>query len=94
MKRKLLIAVCALVIGLQLKAQDDIPPAPTGGSDIANIDPQAMLADSISSIKAAFGITNIGGETFAGFRFQPEFRIGKIAGFGLDIPVQFNVDTW
>lgn len=61
-------------------------------SDIPNIDPQAMLADSISSIRASFGITKIGDETFAGLRLQPEFRIWKI-GFGLDVPVQFNIDT-
>ena len=66
--------------------------SPAGGSDLANIDPQAMMADSLSSIKASFGITNIGGETYAGLRLQPEFRIAKI-GFGLDIPVQFNIDT-
>lgn len=62
------------------------------GSDVPNIDPQAMIADSISSIKASFGITKIGDQTFAGLRLQPEFRIWKI-GFGLDVPVQVNIDT-
>ena len=94
MKRKFLLGAIAFIITLQSIAQDEPPSPPAGGSDIANIDPQAMLADSISSIKAAFGLTTIGGETYAGFRFQPEFRIGKLIGFGLDIPVQFNVDTW
>ncbi|HCM75766.1 MAG TPA: hypothetical protein DIS90_05265 [Cytophagales bacterium] len=61
-------------------------------SDLATVDPQAMLADSISSIKASFGLTQIGGENYVGLRLQPEFRISKF-GFGFDIPVQFNVDT-
>lgn len=61
-------------------------------SDLATIDPQAMLADSISSIKASFGLTQIGGENYVGLRLQPEFRISKF-GFGFDIPVQFNIDT-
>lgn len=94
MKKNLLIAVCLLFVVFQSRSQDDSPPTPpAGGSDIANIDPQAMVADSISSVKAAFGITSIGGQTYAGFRFQPEFHIGKLIGFGLDVPVQFNVDT-
>jgi hypothetical protein len=88
MKKTLLIAFLASSM-LSLYSQDK-PPA---GSDLANIDPQAMLADSISSFKASFGITQIGGETYAGLRVQPEFRIGKLVGFGLDIPVQFNINT-
>ena len=95
MKLKLLLAVCVLFTSLQLQAQDDTPTTPPtgGGGDIPNIDPQAMLADSVNSIKAAFGITTIGGETYAGFRFQPEFHVGKMVGFGLDIPIQFNINT-
>lgn len=61
-------------------------------NDIPNIDPHTMLADSINSIKASFGITQIGGETYAGMRLQPEFRVWKI-GFGLDVPIQFNINT-
>jgi hypothetical protein len=89
MKKLLLLFFVALICLNTSHAQDN-PPA---GSDIPNIDPQAMLADSISAIKASFGITTIGGETYAGFRAQPEFRIGKLIGFGLDIPVQFNINT-
>ena len=89
MKKVLLVFFLAAISIANLAAQDT-PPA---GSDIPNIDPQAMLADSINAIKASFGITTIGGETYAGFRVQPEFRIGKLVGFGLDIPVQFNINT-
>jgi hypothetical protein len=89
MKKVLLVFFLAAINIANLAAQDT-PPA---GSDIPNIDPQAMLADSINAIKASFGITTIGGETYAGFRVQPEFRIGKLVGFGLDIPVQFNINT-
>jgi hypothetical protein len=85
MKKALFICLVTLITLSKLHAQ--------GGNDIPNVDPQSMLADSISSIKASFGITTIGGETYAGFRFQPEFRIGKLIGFGLDVPVQFNINT-
>jgi hypothetical protein len=63
-----------------------------GGDDIANIDPQAVLMDSVSSMKASFGLTKIGGETYAGVRLQPEFRIGRF-GLGLDVPLQVNIET-
>ena len=59
--------------------------------DIPNINPQAMVADSINSFKAAFGITQIGGETFVGTRLQPEVSLLKL-GFGLDVPIQFNIN--
>jgi hypothetical protein len=85
MKRILLLCLVSLITFSNLTAQS--------GSDIPNIDPQAMLADSVNAIKASFGITTIGGETYAGFRAQPEFRIGKLIGLGLDIPVQFNINT-
>jgi hypothetical protein len=88
MKKLLIISLLGLCLPVAMQAQDR--PAP--GSDIANVDPQAMLADSISAIKASFGITNIGGETYAGFRFQPDFRVWKI-GFGLDVPVMVNINT-
>jgi hypothetical protein len=89
MKKPLLLVLFALITLTATFAQDNPP-----GDDMANIDPQAMATDSLNSIKASFGMTTIGGETFVGMRLQPEFRIGKLIGFGLDIPVQFNVDTW
>lgn len=64
----------------------------TGGNDLATVDPQAILMDSLSSIRSSFGLTQIGGETYVGLRLQPEFRIGKF-GVGLDIPFQFNLNT-
>jgi len=64
----------------------------TSNNDLANIDPEAMAMDSLGSIKASFGLTKIGDETYAGLRLQPEFRVWKF-GFGFDIPIQFNVDT-
>lgn len=66
--------------------------AQQSGGEIPNIDPQAMAMDSLSSIRASFGITQIGGETYAGLRLQPQFQFGRI-GFGLDVPIQFNVET-
>ncbi len=66
--------------------------APPAGNDLANIDPQTMLMDSVGSIRASFGLTKIGDQTYAGLRLQPEFRIWKF-GFGFDIPLQFNIDT-
>ena len=89
MKKPLLIILLVTVSLVGAYAQDK----PAVGSDLANIDPRAMLADSVSAIKASFGITNINGETYAGLRLQPEFRIGKLVGFGLDIPVQFNIKS-
>lgn len=83
MKKLFLLSLFSAGLALATLAQS---------SDIPNIDPQAMLADSINSIKASFGITQIGGETYAGLRLQPEFRVWKI-GFGLDVPIQFNINT-
>jgi hypothetical protein len=60
--------------------------------DLANIDPEAVLMDSLNSIKSSFGVTKIGGDYYAGVRVQPEFRVGKF-GFGFDIPVQINLNT-
>ncbi len=86
MKKQLLVALFIVSTILISRAQE------AGGDDMATIDPQAMLMDSVSSIKATFGLTQIGGENYVGLRLQPEFRISKI-GFGLDIPIQFNIDT-
>ncbi|GHM98583.1 hypothetical protein WSM22_00730 [Cytophagales bacterium WSM2-2] len=84
MKKIYLLSLFVLISLIKVQAQ---------GSDLANIDPQAMATDSLSKIKASFGVTTIGGQTYAGFRFQPEFHFGKLIGFGLDVPVQFNIDT-
>jgi hypothetical protein len=88
MKKIILFIFLAASAMIASHAQDTQP----SGNDLANIDPEAALMDSVSSIKASFGITKIGDETFAGLRLQPEFRVWKF-GFGFDIPLQFNVDT-
>jgi hypothetical protein len=87
--KKGLLLILLLTFGFCGFAQDEGSAA---GSDIATVDPTAILMDSASSIKTSFGLTQIGGETFVGLRLQPEFRIGKF-GFGLDIPLQFNLNT-
>ena len=97
MKKTLLILFLALSTIVVSYAQDEPTEVPRdihapGGDDIATVDTQQMLMDSASNIKASFGLTKIGEETYAGMRFQPEFRIAKF-GFGFDIPIQVNIDT-
>src|SRR6478736_669890 len=96
MKKPLLLFLISVTALVTSYAQETIPtttpPTTPTTSDLANIDPQAMAMDSISSIKASFGVTKIAGETYVGARLQPEFRILKF-GLGLDVPFQFNVDT-
>ena len=48
--------------------------------------------DSISLFTGAFVFARIGGENYAGARFQPELSLGKV-GVGFDIPVYFNLET-
>lgn len=48
--------------------------------------------DSISLFSGAFAFARIGGENYAGARFQPELNLGKV-GVGFDIPVYFNLET-
>ena len=74
---------------IDLYAQDDSNEPET--DDLANINPESIAMDSVNSFKAAFGITQIGDETFVGTRLQPELTFSKF-GFGLDIPIQFNID--
>lgn len=88
MKKPLLFILFIITLSFAAKAQEGA----VGGNDLATIDPEAMLMDSVSSIRASFGLTQIGGENYVGLRLQPEFRISKF-GFGLDIPIQFNIDT-
>lgn len=88
MKKIILFVFILIGATLPSYAQEEA----AGGNDMATIDPEAMLMDSVSSIRASFGLTQIGGENYVGLRLQPEFRISKF-GFGFDIPIQFNVDT-
>ena len=48
--------------------------------------------DSISLFTGAFAFARIGGENYAGARFQPELNLGKV-GVGFDIPVYFNLEN-
>jgi hypothetical protein len=46
-----------------------------------------------NTLGAYFGYTNVGGQSFLGFRLQPQLQLGKL-GIGLDIPLQVNTSTW
>jgi hypothetical protein len=83
----ILFAMCTILASHAQEAEDK--PA---HHDVPNVDPEAMLMDSVSSFKASFGLTKIGDETLVGLRLQPEFRISKL-GLGLDIPLQVNINT-
>lgn len=48
--------------------------------------------DSISIFSGAFAFARIGGDNYAGVRFQPELSLGKV-GVGFDVPVYFNLET-
>lgn len=48
--------------------------------------------DQASQLAAGLGYTNIGGDNFLGLRIQPELALGKL-GFGLDVPLMFNLST-
>jgi len=69
-------------------SQDDTNPVDEFGSfDVSN------PMDKQSSLGALLGYTDIGGEQFVGIRLQPEFVLGKL-GFGLDVPILFNIEDW
>jgi hypothetical protein len=89
--KKILLSIL-FAFGALITYAQDVPEDAPAHHDVPNVDAEAMVMDSVSSIKASFGITKIGDETFAGMRFQPDFRISKL-GVGLDIPLQFNIDT-
>lgn len=48
--------------------------------------------DSISLFTGAFVFARIGGENYAGARFQPELNLGKV-GVGFDLPIYFNLES-
>jgi len=48
--------------------------------------------DSISLFTGAFVFARIGGENYAGARFQPELNLGKV-GVGFDLPIYFNIES-
>lgn len=57
------------------------------GFDITNPMNQQSLFET------GLGYTRIGDQNLIGFRFKPELVIGKL-GFGLDIPLQFDMADW
>lgn len=86
-KRLLTIHLILLLSGcffVQPLAAQDNPDDP-GGFDMS--DP--MLEQSV--INAGLGVTTIDGQSYVGFRIQPELAIGKL-GFGLDVPLLFSLD--
>jgi len=66
-------------------AQDEEDLDAFGDFDVSN------SLDQQSGIGALLGYSDIGGQKFIGMRIAPEFNFGKI-GFGLDIPLMFNLD--
>jgi hypothetical protein len=66
-------------------------PLAVSAADSGEFDLDDPMAPT-SNFSALFGYTNIAGQDFIGARFQPELSIGKI-GFGLDVPVMFNLST-
>lgn len=48
--------------------------------------------DSISLFTGSFAFARIGGENYAGARFQPELNLGKV-GVGFDLPLYFNLES-
>ncbi|PCH70423.1 MAG: hypothetical protein COC06_04710 [Bacteroidales bacterium] len=82
----LLLLVLFLYSGAS-KAQDNYP---SFGFD--NSFTNLSNPDSISMFTGAFAFAQIGGENYAGVRFQPDLSFGKV-GIGLDVPVYFNLDN-
>ena len=83
MRNAFWIFLIVLVIGFCYTAHSQSP------AGVANMGFE--FYDNPSSINTNFGLTQIGDITYVGFRFQPEIAIGKL-GFGLDVPVLFNMD--
>lgn len=47
--------------------------------------------DQANQVAAGMGLTRIGGQSYFGFRIQPELALGKL-GVGLDVPLLFSVE--
>ncbi|MDW7693542.1 hypothetical protein R9C00_02210 [Flammeovirgaceae bacterium SG7u.111] len=105
--RTLLVAAFVLAVSIPSFAQetetgsedfassffDDEPKkkvrAPEEGEDMGEYALSSL--DSMNVFRTNFGITQVGDQKFFGLRLQPEIALGKL-GFGLDIPVQFNME--
>ena len=60
-------------------------------AEIANA--ASNMYDNQSAINTNFGYTKINDVSYVGFRFKPELAFGKL-GFGLDVPVWFDVENF
>lgn len=54
--------------------------------------PLKAQLDSMNALSMPFGFLRVGDQNFVGTRIQPEFTFGRL-GFGLDIPIFFNIET-
>ena len=89
MKRTIYLIFVSVFLLLQQAvsfAQDEVNPDEFGGFDVTN------PMDQQNGLGALLGYTKIGDQEFVGMRIQPEFNFGKI-GFGVDIPLMFNLQT-
>ncbi len=91
MKTKLLFTfLLAFLLSFSLAAQDT--DNSTSG-DKSNSDFEIPDVQHVTEgIGGNFNFTNIGDQYFVGFRFKPELSFGKL-GFGLDVPLLFNLQT-
>lgn len=86
MKKASIIASLALAVSSSLSlAQEESPELNFSYNAIFN------QSESNSQFSALGGVTQIGDQTYAGFRFQPEIAIKKF-GVGLDVPILVNVN--
>jgi len=88
MKTKLTLTFfLALFLSFSLIAQN------TGESGDENSDFEIPDIEHLTEgIGGNFNFSNIGDQNFIGFRFKPELSLGKL-GFGLDVPLLFNLNT-
>jgi len=82
-----MLAICFFyLIPIVSMAQDEEYMDDIGDFDVTNVMEQQ------NNLGALLGYTKIGDQNFIGMRIQPELSFGKI-GFGLDIPLMFNLSN-
>lgn len=88
MKKLLLLSIlCVLLLTKPTFAQED-----NSFYRFDNSFENLSNPDSINLFTSALVFARIGGENYAGARFQPELSLGKV-GVGFDIPIYFNLET-
>ncbi|PXX99169.1 hypothetical protein DF185_14930 [Marinifilum breve] len=88
MKKLLLLSIASIFLYAgNLKAQEDnlFYGFDNSFENLSN-------PDSISLFTGSFAFARIGGENYAGARFQPELNLGKV-GVGFDLPIYFNLES-